>query len=326
MVLYPGIAPELRNDFFGQANITIMVYASAARHINSTYVAQSIPLFRNARVRTYRIANGGNRVDLHFQLITTNDLNTRLQGWYSYSLPLFHEHLTMYIHYAKLSYHERSTKILMFILIPFGMLGLLLCVSLLLALRTGSSRRANPGPAVSFVDALIWIVGVFAQQGSIVRPTSTSSMIIILVALYMSSIIYCTYLTKIASQLSVDVSVDLDLQTLLLAGQYQIGFVGNFTSDQTIVRKRYDPLMNSIMERMTQDTSLYALSYEHGLHRVLTSKYALIGNVGSVRMALQNLDENQNCNITEIELRGIEQMVALQMPSFYAYRKMINYE
>ncbi|XP_041760731.1 uncharacterized protein LOC121587724 isoform X2 [Anopheles merus] len=330
MILYRGIAPEQRNDFFGQATITTMVYRTAPRHINSTYVAQSIPMFRNAstRIRTYWIGSGRHKVDLHFQLITTNRFNQRLQGWYSYSLPLFHEHLTMYIHYTHLSYHEQSSQILTFVLLPFALLGLLLCLSLLLALRTGNAYRSdrNQTRPVSFIDTLIWMVGVLAQQGSIIRPNSSSSMVIILVALYMSAIIYCSYLTKIASLLSVDASVDLDLQTMLSAGQYQIGFVGNSTADETVIQKRYDPVMNEIMRRMVQNSSLYSLSHEHALHRVLTTKYALIGNVGSVRKAMQTLDEQQNCNITEIELTGIEQMIALQMPSFYAYRKIIHYE
>lgn len=55
--------------------------------------------------------------------------------------------------------------------------------------------------------------------------------------------------------------------------------------------------MNEIMRRMVQNSSLYSLSHEHALHRVLTTKYALIGNVGSVRKAMQSLDEQQNCNV-----------------------------
>uniref|UniRef100_A0A182UB69 Ionotropic glutamate receptor C-terminal domain-containing protein n=1 Tax=Anopheles melas TaxID=34690 RepID=A0A182UB69_9DIPT len=238
MILYRGLAPEQRNDFLGQATVTTMVHRSAPHHINSTYVAQTIPMFHNARIRTYRIGSGRHKVDLHFQLITTNRFNQRLQGWYSYSLPLFHEHLTMYIHYTQLSYNEQSSQILSIVLLPLAPLGLLLCFSLLLALRTGYSysRDCNQSRPVSFIDTLIWMVGVLAQQGSIIRPNSSSSMVIILVALYMSAIIYCSYLTKIASLLSVDASVDLDLQTVLSAGQYQIGFVGNSTADETVIQ------------------------------------------------------------------------------------------
>lgn len=146
----------------------------------------------------------------------------------------------MYIHYTHLNYHEQSSQILSIVLLPFALLGLLLCLSLLLALRTGNSYRSdrNQSRPVSFIDTLIWMVGVLAQQGSIIRPNSSSSMVIILVALYMSAIIYCSYLTKIASLLSVDASVDLDLQTVLSAGQYQIGFVGNNTADETVIQVR----------------------------------------------------------------------------------------
>uniref|UniRef100_A0A182PAC7 Ionotropic glutamate receptor C-terminal domain-containing protein n=1 Tax=Anopheles epiroticus TaxID=199890 RepID=A0A182PAC7_9DIPT len=329
MVLYRGLTPEQRNDFFGQVDLSVMVYTSGARHINATYVAQTVPLFRNAsnRVGRYRIGQGRKKVDLHMQLITTNHFNKRLQGWFAYSLPLFHEHLSMYIHLSGQSYHERSWDILIFVLLPLLSLNLLLILFLWLSFKVGSLRReSHPNcRTISLIDAVIWMIGVTSQQGSIIRPVSWSSRIVVLVALYLSLILYCTYLTMIASQLSVDVDVDLDLRKLLLDNQYQIGFVGNITKEP-IVQKRYDPVMNEIMQRMQRNISLYSHSYDHGLQRVLTTKYALIGNSGSVRNSLKHLNQEDNCNITEIELKGIEQMVTLQMPSFYAYRKMINYE
>uniref|UniRef100_A0A182RNM5 Ionotropic glutamate receptor C-terminal domain-containing protein n=1 Tax=Anopheles funestus TaxID=62324 RepID=A0A182RNM5_ANOFN len=332
MVLHQALTPEQRNDFFDQTDLMIMVHTSTAKHINSTYVAQSIPLFRNARIRmeTYKLRRSRKtETDFHFQLTITNHFNKRLHGWFAYSLPIFHERLGLYIHQANIGYHERAWKILVIILLPILALGTLLCVSLQLAFNVTNGRRTRSRTArstVSFGDACIWLVGVFAQQGSSVRPNSSSSMIIILVALYFSSIMYCTYLTKITSQLSVDVDVDNGLEALLMAKQYRIGFVGNFTTDQTVIRKRYDPVMNEVIHRMQSDESLYVSSHADGLQRVLGSKYVLIGNSRTVRKAMEDLDQEQQCNITEIQMDGIEQMVALIMPTSNAYRKMINYE
>uniref|UniRef100_A0A182MKM5 Ionotropic glutamate receptor C-terminal domain-containing protein n=1 Tax=Anopheles culicifacies TaxID=139723 RepID=A0A182MKM5_9DIPT len=301
MVLHQALTPELRNDFFGQTELLIMVYTSTARHINSTYVAQSMPLFRNARINieSYKLRSRQKKIDFHYQLIITNKFNKRLQGWFAYSLPIFHEHLSLYIHQADVGYNERSSKILVIILLPIFILGTLLCLSLQLALNVTNTRRGRNTPnrpTVSFADAFVWLVGVFAQQGSSIRPNATSSMIIILAALFFSSIMYCTYLTKITSQLSVDVQVDYDLEALLKAKQYRIGFVGNFTTNQTVIRKRYDPVMNEVMQQMQRDKSLYVSSHEDGLNRVLSSRYVLIGNTGTVRLAMQNLNQDQYCN------------------------------
>uniref|UniRef100_A0A182W0A0 Uncharacterized protein n=1 Tax=Anopheles minimus TaxID=112268 RepID=A0A182W0A0_9DIPT len=331
MVLHQALSPEQRNDFFHQAEIMIMVYTCTAKHINPTYVAQSLPLFRNARINIemYKLENRRKQIDFHYQLIITNQFNKRLQGWFAYSLPIFHEHLSLYIHQADIGYNERSSKILVIIVLPILILGTLLCLSLQLALNVTNARRTRSGssrPTVSFADAFVWFVGVFAQQGSSIRPNSSSSMIIVLVGLFFSSIMYCTYLTKITSQLSVDVDVDYDLEALLMAKEYRIGLVGNFTTNQTVIRKRYDPVMNEVMQQMQRDKSLHVSTHEDGLHRVLGSKYVLIGNPGTVRMAMQNLNQEQYCNVTEINIRGIEQMVALKMPSINSYRKMINYE
>uniref|UniRef100_A0A182Y4E5 Ionotropic glutamate receptor C-terminal domain-containing protein n=1 Tax=Anopheles stephensi TaxID=30069 RepID=A0A182Y4E5_ANOST len=331
MVLHQALIPEQRNDFFDRAEITLMVYGCQVRHINSTYVAQSMPLFRNARIRTetYKLGRRLTGTDFHFLLTMTQPLNKRLQGSFAYSQPIFHDHLTIYIHRANVGYQERSSKLLIVILLPISLLGIILCLSIQLALNVTNARRASGrigGPTVSIADVLIWLVGVFAQQGSSLHPNSSSSMIIVLVALYFSSIMYCTYLTEITSQLSVDVDSVHDLQTLLVAKEYRIGFVGNFTTDQTFIGKRYDPVINEVMQRMQHDKSLYVFSHEDGLHRVLTSKYVLIGNPGTVRIAMQKLPEKQNCIITEISLKGIEHMVALKIPHSNAYRKMINYE
>ncbi|XP_053661230.1 uncharacterized protein LOC128710210 [Anopheles marshallii] len=84
--------------------------------------------------------------------------------------------------------------------------------------------------------------------------------------------------------------------------------------------------MQEVVQLLQQDSSLYALSYEEALQRVLTSKYVLIGNTGTVRMAMETLEEMQRCNITENDLYRMEDMIALRIPSTYAYRKMINYE
>ncbi|XP_049277156.1 uncharacterized protein LOC125760767 [Anopheles funestus] len=84
--------------------------------------------------------------------------------------------------------------------------------------------------------------------------------------------------------------------------------------------------MNEVIQRMQSDESLYVSSHADGLQRVLGSKYVLIGNSRTVRKAMEDLDQEQQCNITEIQMDGIEQMVALIMPASNAYRKMINYE
>ncbi|XP_052891327.1 uncharacterized protein LOC128299406 [Anopheles moucheti] len=84
--------------------------------------------------------------------------------------------------------------------------------------------------------------------------------------------------------------------------------------------------MQEVVQQLQQDNSLYASSHEEGLQRVLTSRYVLIGNTGTVRMAMETLDERQRCIITENDLYGMEEMIALRVPSTYAYRKMINYE
>uniref|UniRef100_A0A182N6J1 Ionotropic glutamate receptor C-terminal domain-containing protein n=1 Tax=Anopheles dirus TaxID=7168 RepID=A0A182N6J1_9DIPT len=330
MILHRPRSLEQRNDFFDLAHLTIMVYGSVTKHIDPVYVARSMPLFRNARttVEPYRIGNSLNRVDFHFQLVITNHFNKRLQGWIAYSLPVFHEHLNLYIRYADIGYHERSYRILLIIMLPVSLMGVLLCLSLHLALHVSNARTGGESthPSLTPVDSFVWLVGIIAQQGSSVRPTATSSMIIILVALGFSAIVYCTYLAKITAQLSVDVEVNGNLLALLAEEQYRIGFVGNFTSEQTFLGQRYDPAMHEVMRRMQHDKSLYVFSHEEGLQRVLTSKYALIGDAGTVRMAMQDFGMAENCNITEINLDGIEQMVALQMSSTYAYRKMINYQ
>uniref|UniRef100_A0A182STT9 Ionotropic glutamate receptor C-terminal domain-containing protein n=1 Tax=Anopheles maculatus TaxID=74869 RepID=A0A182STT9_9DIPT len=240
MILHRGVTPEQRNDFFDQTELTIMVYSCRVRHINSTYVAQTIPLFRNARIRIekYQLGRSLAETDFQFRLTLTKPLNNHLQGGFTYSLPIFHDHLGLYIHQGNVGYQERSSKLLVIIVLPISLLGTILCLSVQLALNVTNARRTSDRivrPAVSIADAFIWIVGVFAQQGSAIQPNSSSGMIVILVALYFSSIMYCTYLTEITSQLSVDVDQVHDLQTLLSAKEYRVGFVGNFTTDQTFI-------------------------------------------------------------------------------------------
>uniref|UniRef100_A0A182QQZ8 Ionotropic glutamate receptor C-terminal domain-containing protein n=1 Tax=Anopheles farauti TaxID=69004 RepID=A0A182QQZ8_9DIPT len=201
------------------------------------------------------------------------------------NIPLFRNaSINVYIRYTKQGFEERSYRILLLISLPVSLMGVVLCLSLHLAVRVTNWRKANkfPPPTLTAADSFVWLVGVIAQQGSSVRPTSTSGMIIILVALCFSTVIYCTYLTKIAAQLSVDVETHSNLETLLAEKQYRIGFVGNNISNQTSIRLPYDPNMYEVMRRMQHDTSLYAFSYEEGLRRVLTSKYAMIGDAGSL--------------------------------------------
>uniref|UniRef100_A0A182IP92 Ionotropic glutamate receptor C-terminal domain-containing protein n=1 Tax=Anopheles atroparvus TaxID=41427 RepID=A0A182IP92_ANOAO len=204
LVLYGPRGVELRNDFFHLATVPIMVYTGAAGYVNSTLIAGSMPLFRNA------------------------------------SLYLFIQH-------ADIRYDERSSKILLVVLLPCCAIGALLCLSLLLMFNLMVDRdRVHPnGRKLTLADSLIWFIGVAAQQGSSVRPNSLSTMLLILVSLLFSSILYCTYVSHITSELSVDVAAQDLLEDLLEGNQYQIGFVGNGTATLDFSVVSYETWMTS---------------------------------------------------------------------------------
>ncbi|KFB45836.1 AGAP013473-PA-like protein [Anopheles sinensis] len=277
MVLNPPLVTELRNDFFHLVTIPIWVFLGTNRLINNTFIADALPLFRNAR---------------------------------------------LYIRYNDVSYDERSSKILLVVLMPIGLIGTLFCLSLLVAFNL---REVTGTAKLTLADGLIWFIGVTAQQGSLVRPNSMSTMMLILVALLFSSIMYCTYLSRITSELSVDVEALDYLEDLLETNEYRIGFVGNGTIYSTPNLRNLNIPLEKVILQTEADKTLYANSYEEGIRRMLQSKYALIGSSGVMRKALSNRPNNESCQITELRLDQIMVNLAFEMKSMYAYRKMINY-
>ncbi|XP_049547984.1 uncharacterized protein LOC125959215 [Anopheles darlingi] len=316
MVLLPPRSVEQRNDFFNLGpGISIMVYSGVGQHVASMEVAKTVTLFRNVRttIIPYKIEYKLRLTDFQLRLAIVNRVPTNLAPRARYSMTLFHEFLNVYISYQSADHGELMGDFVEIVLQP--VLWMLVLFSFSFWIAFNCSIKYGPGnwqqPKLSMADSLICFVGVLAQQGSIVRPNSLATMLIIFVGLSICYIIYCCFLTRITSLLSVDVDEWEDLEGLLAANEYSIGYIGGLTDTS---KQMHNPLIAEVLRRTQRDTTLPVGSLAEGLHRVLTSKYALLASQGVTR------------RITEFSVEGLYQSISIHMEPVDGYTKMINFE
>ncbi|XP_023716974.2 probable glutamate receptor [Cryptotermes secundus] len=216
--------------------------------------------------------------------------------------PIFNSKVYVYIRQT-----DPTKKSLIRMLSPFstGLWGaILVTISLLLLTQRaifniGVHFELQEETDCQLLDAWLYILGIFCQQGHRTIRLSWSSRLVYLTAYFIALVLLVTYSATFISSLAVS-RQDLPFSTfedILKDGTLKVGVRGK-SSHEDYFKKSSNPILKSVYEKMIKpNTETQPKSFEEGLQRVC--KESKVGFVVA-QATFRGLMQNVPCTIVEV--------------------------
>ncbi|KAJ9594600.1 hypothetical protein L9F63_027417 [Diploptera punctata] len=202
------------------------------------------------------------------------------------------------------------------------LLGLAVCLCLIYRIgkNYGSPEISNLYTAP---QALLYVLGIFCQQGLDVTPVTWSCRIVYWISYLTAIVIFSAYSGALVSSLANQRIVPpfTTFQGLLKHGQYKVATVAD-SSHLTTFQDSTDELLRRIYEELFDKNNLPSTFFEGANNICSIKNYAFIASYASVLA----LSKNISCGILALKKASLPENLGFVAAKNFPYLGLINFK
>lgn len=139
-----------------------------------------------------------------------------------------------------------------------------------------------------------------SMQGSNYQPKTFISATVIILALLFSMVVFNAYITKLTSELAIQLQEIHSAEELFYDTDFSLGYVAD-SGDELYLKHSNDSFMKKIYEKASKGKNGIVQELRHGLMRALKSKkYAIFSQQKAARNTIEKMSVDEKCAVCYI--------------------------